>query len=313
MVDTVTLAVFTALGLVVFTYLYLLNKRLKTPHPDARPLPMPSLEELEKTEYGSIDMLKAVPKATDVNYVVLGGSGTTGSTLARLLLMRNDTNVRVVDIFPPPADIALDVEYVRADIGNAAQIYEALSKPFRDGRPVDVVHNTSALIRFWDRVSYSYHMTSYVNVDGPRNVVDALRKINSNEVKGKRKSAGGEGAAQLRPSEKLFVHTSSSAILVDHPYFMRLGFGRRSPRYSDDSEPHPPHTLASHNYADTKRRGDAIVRAAHGKDGVKTSVLRAGMSVQFPEASLFIFLSPTSYACPQLFFLQTGGSLDRGT
>jgi hypothetical protein len=292
-------AIWTTFILSICTYLYLLRRRLKTPHPEARPSPLPPLEELRQTEYESIDMLKAVPKASGANYVILGGSGTAGSTIVRLLLLREDTNIRIVDLFPPPADILQGgvVEYVRADVGRADQVSEALKRPFRDGRPVDVVHNTSALIRFWDRVSYSYHVTADVNAKGPQNVVDALRSLE------------GDDDDDDSAPPRLLVHTSSACVMMHHPYFMRLGFGRRVPRYSDDSEPHPPHTLVDYNYAETKRRGEAIVRAADGGKGgkLRTGVLRAGMYVILNNQRLshFQVISDGSHA--------TGVSSDRAT
>jgi nucleoside-diphosphate-sugar epimerase len=261
-------ATWTALFLAICTYFYFLDQRLRNPSPKTRASsPLPPLEELKRTEYESIDMLKAVPKASGDNYIVIGGSGIVGSALVRLLLLRKDTNIRIVDISPPPPDLVQGggVEYVRTDISRADHVNEAIKRPFRNGRSVDVVHNTSAMIRFWERASYSYHVTEKVNVHGPQNIVDALLSIEVDK---------GDSEPLL------LVQTSSSIVLAASPKYMRLGFCPRLTEYRDDAKPHPPHVLVKHHYAVTKRHGEAIVRAADGKDGkLRTGIIRPGMYV----------------------------------
>lgn len=67
-------------GIITFSLLYLLSKRLIDNHPTANPQEVFSDKELADVSYHDIDMLKAIPsRPTHKNYAVIGGSGYLGT------------------------------------------------------------------------------------------------------------------------------------------------------------------------------------------------------------------------------------------
>src|SRR2546425_1212200 len=110
-------------------------------------------------------------------HLVTGGAGFLGAHTARALHARGE-RVRVLDILPAP-ELPAGIEYLRADVLDAARVAEATAG-------VDVVHHHAALVpltkagrRLWR-----------VNVDGTQQVLDAAR------------AAG----------VKFFIHVSTSAV-----------------------------------------------------------------------------------------------------
>src|SRR5207244_10907391 len=119
------------------------------------------------------DHLDSAAMAT---HLVTGGAGFLGAHTARALHARGE-RVRVLDILPAP-ELPAGIEYLRADILDAARVAEAMAG-------VDVVHHHAALVplskagRLWR-----------VNVDGTQQALDAAR------------AAGVE----------FFIHVSTSAV-----------------------------------------------------------------------------------------------------
>jgi len=87
-------------------------------------------------------------------------------------------------------------------------------------------------------------------------------------------------------SDKILVYCSSAGIEVPRMNFARLWFGRlgtTSPFYKTrtmtDEHPISENEYQKACYQITKREADNIVRAAHGKDGIKAGALRPGMAL----------------------------------
>lgn len=119
------------------------------------------------------------------------------------------------------------------------------------------VFHIAANIRFWERAHFTYKYSKAVNVDGTRNIIEALQ-------------------AAPNTSEKLLLYCSSAAVQLPSPLLMRLGYNfvdyASSYTLSDD-RPIPDHHRAEHDYAVSKTEADRLVRAANGQQGLRTGVV----------------------------------------
>ncbi|KAL5633190.1 hypothetical protein ACGC1H_003627 [Rhizoctonia solani] len=266
------------LGTLAFAYILALSKRLITPNLAVydHVATNSSDEELSQvvipTPDDMAEAMKAAGGATGKAYIVVGGAGNVGQCLVRTLLGRGETLVRIIDVSPPKIygnSSALHhisrAEFIKADVTDYNSIQEAVSKPFGDtGRTAEVVFHTVAVIRNYERLPYLKHLSHQVNVEGTKNVLKAAQELGT---------------------VKSFVFTSSIALLVPPSWYMRLGYENGlAPRsgvvYGDTN---PEDVLCANNYyLHTKREADSLVRAADGVKGMRTGVLRPGMSITGP-------------------------------
>jgi len=250
---------------IAIPYLYLLNRRLVGPDPRYRARPAPSKQELESADYSKIDMLKAIPKATGKNYTITGGNGMVGSSIAHLLLLRGDKNIRILDLAPvhkedEEAFREAGVEVMKVNITNKEETVAAITKPFANGRPTEVVFHVAAAIRFWERLSVNYHLSYSVNVTGAENVIEGCN----------------------RAKASVLVATSSGVVSMPGSKMARLflGLGGWPERVVvKDNAPDFPEVSLDSNYCKTKKLGEKAVRAAHGKNGLRTAAIRASQAV----------------------------------
>ncbi|CAE6449211.1 unnamed protein product [Rhizoctonia solani] len=266
------------LGITLFVYILALRKRLITPNPAVYDYiaKNSSDEELSQVTIPTPDdmakAMKAAGGATGKAYIVVGGAGNVGQCLVRTLLGRGETLVRIIDVAPPkisgdpnaPHHIS-HAEFIKADVTDYKSIQEAISRPFGDtGRTAEAIFHTVAVIRNYERLPYLKHLSHRVNVEGTKNVLKAAQELGT---------------------VKSFVYTSSIAILVPPAWYMRLGYENGlAPRKGvvfGDTNPEDV-TCANNYYLHTKREADIFVRAADGVKGVRTGVLRPGMSITGP-------------------------------
>ncbi|EUC59730.1 3-beta hydroxysteroid dehydrogenase/isomerase family protein [Rhizoctonia solani AG-3 Rhs1AP] len=266
------------LGILAFAYISALSKRIITPNPAVydHVATNSSDEELSQvvvpTPSDMAKVMKAAGGATGKAYIVVGGAGNVGQCLVRTLLGRGETLVRIIDVAPPkiygdPSALhhISRAEFVKADVTDYNSVQEAVSRPFGNtGRTAEVVFHTVAVIRNYERLPYLKHLSHQVNVEGTKNVLKAAQELGT---------------------VKSFVFTSSIAILVPPSWYMRLGYENGlAPRsgvvYGDTN---PEDVLCANNYyLHTKREADLLVRAANGVKGMRTGVLRPGMSITGP-------------------------------
>ncbi|CAE7229385.1 unnamed protein product [Rhizoctonia solani] len=268
----------TVLGILAFVYVLALSKRLITPNPAVydHAAKNSSDEELSQvatpTPDDMAEAMKASGSATGRAYIVVGGAGNVGQCLVRTLLGRGETLVRIIDVAPPkisgdpsaPHHISR-AEFIKADVTDYYSVQEAISRPFGNtGRTAEIIFHTVAVIRNYERLPYLKHLSHQVNVEGTKNVLRAAQELGT---------------------VKSFVFTSSIAILVPPSRYMRLGYENGlAPRsgvvYGDTD---PEDVLCANNYyLHTKREADILVRAADGVKGMRTGVLRPGMSITGP-------------------------------
>lgn len=254
---TLILSVLSALTLV---YLFLLNRRLLNPHPLLRPDAPPAEPEWDDLgDYSSIDMLDHIPREpTQRGYVVTGGCGTLGGWIVRLLLLRGERHVRILDLAPPPADLVDrdEVDAVKGSITSRSDVEAALNRPFADGTRPSVVFHTASVIRYWERLPHLYHLSHKPNVVGTQLLLSV---------------------AAATPSIQAFIYTSTAALSNKKGHFMRLGYDLSSEEDFTAREDIPG--SQDHHYISTKRIADKLVREADGKGDVRTAVIRPGMSI----------------------------------
>ncbi|KAG8760244.1 hypothetical protein FRC12_009600 [Ceratobasidium sp. 428] len=213
-----------------------------------------------------VNTMKLAGPATGKAYVVIGGSGLVGRFIVRSLLGRGETLVRNIDITPPDLsgdpnapDHVSRAEFIRADVTSYESIKDAMSQTFGNtGLTAQVIIHTVGVIRHWERLPYLKHLCHDINVGGTKNVL----KI-----------------AQDLGSVRAFIFTSSVTAVVSPMKYLRLW--RQKPLVFSD-EPVEGALLSNNHYPASKREADTLVRAADDVKGIRTGVLRPGMSITGP-------------------------------
>lgn len=177
--------------------------------------------------------------------------------LVRLLIMRGETSVRILDINPPAQDI-LDnpsISFIKTDITSLESVRGALTAPFPStGAPPSVIFHTAAIIRFWERASYCWEASYRVNVTGTKNVLVVAKELSA-----------------------MVVYTSSAETVSGCPKFLRVDWDTYPVSITDDR---PPTFIVKEScYPRSKRMAEQLVISASANEGLKTGILRPGQSV----------------------------------
>lgn len=270
------------------TFFLRLSARLIGPHPCSSQgalTPEIANDGKDTQSYKDINMLDAIPpNATHEGYAIIGGSGFVGrfvctphspqshphhsvrSHVARLLLLRGETSIRLIDIQPPKDHLVPDhpaISFIKADITSPSSIRAALTTPFpATGKPPAVIYLTAAVIRFWERAAYCKSASTRVNVDGTANVISAIK--------------------QGLPAGTMLIYTSSGNAAIPRALFFRFG------AYGDPNKPvtigddtvFDPFRLHTSWYAKSKREAEKLVIEADA-DGIPSGILRPAQYVSW--------------------------------
>ena len=185
--------------------------------------------------------------------------------LVRLLLLRGETNVRIVDLHPPSNELKshASVSFIKADITSLQSVRDALTEPFTtSGAPPTVIFHTAATIRFWERLSYCWNASYQVNVVGTENVIRVAKEL---------------------PSVTL-IYTSTADVVVPCPKLLRLGWDVPKDYKPVVNESLPPHLHDTGGcYSRTKLLAERRIADADGQGGLRTGIIRPGLWVMLSE------------------------------
>ncbi|KAJ8508386.1 hypothetical protein ONZ45_g9335 [Pleurotus djamor] len=201
-------------------------------------------------------------EATSKGNVVVGGSGFVGSAfvcIVKLLLLRGEDNIRIIDLQEPPQDLRglPSVTWSRADITNAQEIRDAILAPFASGKHAQVIYLTAATLRFWERAAYTWDHTYRINVLCVRNVLEAAKDL----------------------PNAILVYTSSAGVSVPTAKYLRLEHSEES--VISDETPDPPTPQSC--YYRSKRLAEDLVRKANKEcPTIKAAILRPGYTITGP-------------------------------
>ncbi|KAH7913357.1 hypothetical protein BJ138DRAFT_1146270 [Hygrophoropsis aurantiaca] len=243
-------------------HLFALHKRLRGKDDATKPL---TPKQLEEVTYDHIDVTQNVPPATHKGYAIIGGSGFLGTYLVRLLILRGETNIRILDLSPPSPAIASNpaVSFIETDITSLESIRHGLRQPLPTGAPPTVIYHTAAIIRFWDRAHYSWHLSYNVNVLGTRNIIKAATEI---------------------PEATLIYTSTADAVLPN------LKSCHNSGKYEtviSDDDPLLSHWDHHEScYARSKILAERLIVEANGQNGLKTGIIRPGYTITGPNDRL---------------------------
>lgn len=106
---------------------------------------------------------------TGETFLVIGGCGFLGHNLASALLSRGESNVHILDVRPPPAELLLTkAKYHTSDITDLAKLTQSIAQI----KPNSVFHTASPL------PGVPKDVMEKVNVTGTANVVEACKSNN---------------------------------------------------------------------------------------------------------------------------------------
>jgi len=178
----------------------------------------------------------------NVNVVVTGGNGYVGKRIVKYLLQDGGYKVHSLDLWiPDEEDRNLEVcSYIQADITNLDDLILAL----RESLGVDAVFHVAGIVPH--RVGFSSADFHRINTTGTENVIKACHKCGV---------------------KRLIFTSIVTVVLSSDPTQVVDG--------ADESYPYPDSPLNA--FVASKGAAEKLVRAANGKNGLLTCVLRPGV------------------------------------
>ncbi|KUM59460.1 hypothetical protein ACN42_g7670 [Penicillium freii] len=196
-----------------------------------------------------IDVTKSLPPKQSRRYVIVGGTGLVGAWIVSHLLARGEEPkaIRILDLISPEQDILnKGVGWSKTNITDELAVTSAFEEPWPANTTnlALTVYHTAAIIRPQERLKSFLPLSSKVNIDGTRNVLNAAR-------------AAGATA---------FIWTSSGSIALHQPTFWIAPWATQPKRavqvISDSTKLPESHYQFFGNYAVTKAEAEQLVRAA---------------------------------------------------
>lgn len=148
-----------------------------------------------------------------------------------------------------------------------SSVREGLMRPFPGkSDSATVIFHTAALIRFWERASYTWNVSHKVNILGTANLLSVAKKL---------KEKGGDVT---------YIYTSSADTVIPSPKFLKLGFDRKTvPKdkvtISDANAPIPSDATPESTYTRSKIAAERLVIGANGWNGIRTGIIRPGHTI----------------------------------
>ncbi|KAJ5908946.1 3-beta hydroxysteroid dehydrogenase/isomerase [Penicillium taxi] len=251
-----------------FLYLYHVNSAMSTTPEEALKLSPKrwTIEEIKEVykrcQESPVDITKSLPPKQSRRYVVVGGSGLVGAWIVSHLLARGEDPqcIRILDLLSPTREIlGQGVTYVKTNIANELDVTAAFERqwsPSRSQLPLSVFH-TAAIIRPQDRLEIFLPLSTKVNVEGTRHILNAAKKA---------------GATCL-------ISTSSGSVTLQRPRFWIAPWSKIPEHVvqvmKDDAKIPQSHEQFFGNYAVTKIEAERIVRSADDPEsGFRTGCIR---------------------------------------
>ncbi|CAI7652019.1 unnamed protein product [Penicillium bialowiezense] len=259
--------IFAAILLLGALYLWHVNRVMKRVPDEATKLSPHrwTVEEIKaaykKSLESPIDVSKSLPPKQNRRYVIVGGTGLVGTWIINHLLTRGEDPkaIRILDLASPDEILKQGVGWIKTNITDKLAVTTAFEEPWPthvSKLPLTVYH-TAALIRPQDRLRCFLPLSSKVNIDGTRIVLEAA------------KTAGAS----------VFIWTSSGSTRLRSPTFWVPPW-IRYPKHavqviSDRTTAPQAHSDFFGNYAISKHQAEQIVRAADDPaSGFRTGCIR---------------------------------------
>ncbi|CAG8922573.1 unnamed protein product [Penicillium salamii] len=210
----------------------------------------------KKSQEFPVDVTKSLPPKQNRRYIIVGGTGLVGTWIINHLLARGEDPkaIRILDVVSPVQFLKQGVSWTKTDITDKLAVTTAFEEPWPSyvaQLPLTVYH-TAALIRPQDRLKCFLPLSSKVNIDGTRIVLQAAQAA---------------GAT-------VFIWTSSGSTRLRSPTFWIPPWTRHPKRIVQVlSDSTPPTDQFFGNYAETKHQAEQIVQAADSP-GFRTGCIR---------------------------------------
>ncbi|KAJ5487790.1 hypothetical protein N7530_002090 [Penicillium desertorum] len=218
-------------------YMWHVNSAMKIVPEEARKLSPHrwTVEGIEaaykKSVEAPIDVTKSLPPKQSRRYMIVGGNGLVGAWIVSHLLARGEDPkaIRILDLVSPEQDVLnKGVGWTKTNITDELAVTTAFEEPWAAN----------------DRLKSFLPLSSKVNIDGTRNVLNAAR-------------AAGATA---------FIWTSSGSIALYQPTFWIAPWATQPKRVvqvvSDSTKLPESHDQFFSNYAITKTEAERLVREA---------------------------------------------------